>query len=53
LANQTRQLIDVYAGALAYAGEKHGNAVKPEDVRAMMTTLFINMSKNGGASHAA
>lgn len=54
LANQTRHLIDVYAEALAYAGEKHGNAVKPEDVRAMMTTLFINMSKNGGsASHAA
>jgi len=53
LANQTRQLIDVYADALAYAGEKHGNAVKPEDVRAMMTTLFINLSKNGSAANAA
>jgi len=53
LANQTRQLIDVYAEALAYAGEKHGNAVRPDDVRNMMTTLFINLSKNGSAANAA
>jgi len=53
LATQTRALIDVYAEAVAYASQQHGNSVKPEDVRSMMTTLFINMSKNGGASHAA
>jgi len=53
LANQTRQLIDVYAEAVAYASQRHGNAVKPEDVRSMMTTLFINMSKNGGSANAA
>lgn len=53
LANQTRQLIDVYAEAVAYASQRHGNSVKPEDVRSMMTTLFINMSKNGGNANAA
>ena len=53
LANQTRQLIDVYADAVAYASQRHGNAEKPEDVRSMMTTLFINMSKNGGNTNAA
>lgn len=53
LANQTRQLIDVYAEAVTYASQQHGNSVKPEDVRSMMTTLFINMSKNGGNAHAA
>lgn len=53
LANQTKQLIDVYAEAVAYASQRHGNAVKPEDVRSMMTTLFINMSKNGGSANAA
>lgn len=53
LAAQTRALIDVYAASVAYASQAHGNSVKPEDVRSMMTTLFINMSKNGGASHAA
>ena len=53
LATQTRHLVDVYAGLMAYAGEKHGNAVKPEDIRALMTTAFINLAKNGGNSHAA
>jgi len=53
LANQTRQLIDVYAEAVAYASQRHGNSVKPEDVRSMMTTLFINMSKSGGSANAA
>lgn len=52
LAAQTRQLIDVYADAVSYASAKHGNAVKPEDVRSMMTTLFINLSK-GGNTRAA
>jgi hypothetical protein len=45
---QTDALIDVFAAALGHAGEKHGNAVKPEDVRALMTTAFINLSQKGG-----
>jgi hypothetical protein len=41
----------VYAAALNYAGAKHGNAVKPEDVKTPLTTAFINLSKGG--AHAA
>jgi hypothetical protein len=52
LLGQTSALIDVYAAALNYAGTKHGNAVKPEDVKTLLTTAFINLSKQGGA-HAA
>lgn len=53
LAAQTRHLVDVYASVLAYAGERHGNAVKPDDVRAMMTTVYISLTKNGGAQSNA
>ena len=53
LAMQTRHLVDVYAGLVAYSSEKHGNLVKPEDVRALMTTAFINLSKGGSNSNAA
>jgi len=42
----------VYAAALAYAGTKHGSSVKPEDVRSLLTTAFINLSKQGG-NHVA
>ena len=52
LAGQTRQLIDVYAEALAYAGEVHGNAIKPEDIRSLLVTAFIHLSQRG-ASRAA
>jgi hypothetical protein len=51
LLGQTNALIDVYAAALNYAGTKHGNAVKPEDVKTLLTTAFINLSKGG--AHAA
>src|ERR1035441_747751 len=37
LFGQTNALIDVYAAALNYAGTKHGNAVKPEDVKTLLT----------------
>ena len=50
LLGQTNTLIDVYAAALNYAGTKHGNAVKPEDVKTLLTTAFINLSKQGGAA---
>jgi hypothetical protein len=49
---QTRHLVDVYAGLVNYAGSKHGNAVRPDDIRSMMTTVFINLSK-GANSNAA
>jgi len=51
LLGQTNALIDVYAAALNYAGTKHGSAVKPEDVKTLLTTAFINLSKGG--AHAA
>jgi len=51
LLGQATALIDVYAAALNYAGTKHGNAVKPEDVKTLLTTAFINLSKGG--AHAA
>lgn len=53
LESQTKHLVDVYAGLVNYASAKHGNAVKPEDIRAMMTTAFINLSKGGMNSNAA
>ena len=52
LFGQTTALVDVYAAALKYAGTKHGDAVKPEDVKTLLTTAFINLCKQGGA-HAA
>jgi hypothetical protein len=47
LLGQTNALIDVYAEALSYAGTKHGSAIKPEDVKTLLTTAFINLSKGG------
>jgi hypothetical protein len=52
LLSQTNSLIDVYAASLNYADTKHGEAVKPDDVKALLITAFINLSKQGGA-HAA
>jgi hypothetical protein len=52
LATQTKHLVDAYADVMRYAGERHGNAVKPEDIRAMMTTVFISLSKGGNANAA-
>jgi hypothetical protein len=51
LGNQTDLLIDVFAGCLEHANQ-HGNRVKPDDVRALLTTVYIAMTKNG-ASNAA
>jgi hypothetical protein len=38
----TNALADAYAASLAYARQKHGEAVKPEDVRTFLVTAFIN-----------
>jgi hypothetical protein len=49
----TNALADVYAAALAHASTTHGNAIKPEDIRALLTTAFINLSQKGVNGRAA
>jgi len=41
LLGQTNALVDVYAAALSTASSKHGNQVKPEDVRTLLVTARI------------
>lgn len=48
LLSQTQALTDIYAAAVDYASKRHGNHIKPEDVRALMTTAFINLAQRGG-----
>src|SRR5262245_1765301 len=50
---QTNLLSDVYAAALAHASATHGNAIKAEDIRALLTTAFINLSQKGANGRAA
>jgi hypothetical protein len=45
----TRHLVDVYAELVAYASARHGKAVRPDDIRTMMTKVFINLSKTPAA----
>jgi hypothetical protein len=47
LLDQANALVDVYAAALSSASTKHGNQVKPEDVRSLLVTVFIQRSKVG------
>ena len=47
LLEQANALVDVYAAALRSASTKHGNQVKPEDVRSLLVTVFIQRSKAG------
>ena len=49
----TNALADVYAAALAHASTTHGNAIKPEDIRALLTTAFINPNQRGVNGRAA
>lgn len=51
LLAQTNALADVYAAALAHSSAIHGNAVKPDDIRSLLVTAYINLAK--GISHAA
>lgn len=48
LIEQTQGLIDAYGALLKYSNDRHGNAVKPEDVRALLTTMFIQQSGRRG-----
>jgi len=48
LLARTTTLVDVYAAALAYSSWKYGNAVKPDDVRALLTTVWAAETRRGG-----
>ena len=50
LVMETNALVDVYAAALKAASERHGNSVKPEDVRSLLVTAYINASKSRNAA---
>ncbi len=52
LLTQTEDLIDVYATASKYASDRHGNGVKAEDVRSLLLSAFINITKNGAGNVA-
>jgi hypothetical protein len=49
LVGQTKQLVDAYAECILHAA-RHGLTVKPEDVRTLLVTAFINLSQRGRAS---
>ncbi len=50
LTAKTDALIDAYAACLEHA-DQHGNRVRPDDVRTLLTTVYIAMCK--GVSRAA
>jgi hypothetical protein len=49
LVGQTNQLVDAYAQCILHAAQ-HGLTVKPEDVRTLLVTAFINLSQRGRTS---
>jgi hypothetical protein len=49
LVGQTNQLVDAYAECILHATQ-HGLTVKPEDVRTLLVTAFINLSQRGRTS---
>jgi hypothetical protein len=49
LVLETNALVDCYAAALKTASERHGNTVKPDDVRSLLVTAYINASKRNAA----
>jgi hypothetical protein len=49
LVMETTALVDVYAAVLKTASERHGNAVKADDVRSFVVTAYINASKRNAA----
>jgi len=50
LVLEVNTLVDCYAEALRTASEKHGNSVKPDDVRSLLVTAYINASKARNAA---
>jgi hypothetical protein len=51
LVMETNALVDVFAQTLQHAS-RHGIAIKPEDVRSLLVTAYINASKSGGRNAA-
>jgi hypothetical protein len=49
LVGQTNHLVDAYAECILHAAQ-HGLTVKPEDVRTLLVTAFINLSQRGRTS---
>jgi len=45
LLTQTQILTDVYAAAMAYGLEKHGGKIKPDEVRNLLVTAFIQLAR--------
>jgi len=52
LIMETTALVDVYAAVLKTASERHGHAVKADDVRSFVVTAYINASKQAGRNAA-
>lgn len=52
LVLEVNALVDCYATALKTASERHGNSVKPDDVRSLLVTAYINASKSGARNAA-
>jgi hypothetical protein len=48
LLEQTTTLTDVFAAAVRYAQENHADVVKPDDIRSILLSAYINASKAGG-----
>jgi len=46
LVSQTNHLVDAFAASLQHAS-KHGITVKPEDVRSLLVTSFIQLAQKG------
>jgi len=46
LVGQTNQLVDAFAECMLHAAQ-HGLTIKPEDVRTLLVTAFINLSQRG------
>lgn len=51
LLQQANSLIDVFAAALQHSA-KYGAAVKPDDVRSIVLSCFINVTKGGNGNGA-
>ena len=52
LVNQTNELIDAYAECIRHANQ-YGVSVKPEDVRTLLVTTFINLCQRNGRKGVA
>lgn len=46
LVGQTNQLVDAFSECMLHAAH-HGLTIKPEDVRTLLVTAFINLSQRG------